>query len=61
MGFLRRLVYRPWRWFFEGSHTHRDTADLLRSFYFSRVEVRDFTLRSVFVPVRPHIVAECVK
>ena len=61
LGFLQRLVYRPWRWLFEGCHTHRDTADLLRTSFFTSVEIREFTLRSAFLPVRPQIEAVCVK
>ena len=61
VGFIQRLVYRPWSWLFEGCDTHRDTADLLRTTDFSRVDIREFTLRSAFVPIRPQIEAECVK
>jgi ubiquinone/menaquinone biosynthesis C-methylase UbiE len=61
VGRLQRLVYRPWRWFFDGCHTHRDTASLLQSSGFSDVSIQSFTWRSAFVPVRPQIAAVCVK
>lgn len=61
IGRLQRAVYRPWKWFFEGCHTHRDTAALLRQAGFDNVDVRPFTWRSAFLPVRPQIAAVCVK
>lgn len=61
VGRLQRLVYRPWKWLFEGCHTHRETGALLREAGFSRVDVRPFTWRSAFLPVRPQIEAVCVK
>lgn len=59
VGKIQRLVFRPWRWFFEGCHTHPDTERTLREAGFSRVEIERITLSSVFVPVRPQIVAIC--
>jgi hypothetical protein len=61
VGRLQRWLFRPWRWFFEGCHTHRDTAAKLRAAGFSRIDIARFTWRSVFVPVRPQIAAVCVK
>ena len=58
---LQRLIYRPWKWFFEGCHTHRDTARTLEASGFSRVEIEAFTWRSAFLPVRPQIAAICTK
>lgn len=60
-GRLQRRVHRPWRWLFEGCHTHRDTARLLQDAGFSRVEIEPFTWRSAIIPVRPQIAAVCVK
>lgn len=59
VGRVQRRVFRPWRWFFEGCHTHRQTDGLLAKAGFRDVDVRRFSLSSVFVPVRPHIVARC--
>jgi SAM-dependent methyltransferase len=61
IGRLQRAVYRPWRWCFEGCHTHRDTAALLERAGFSRVAIERFTWNSAFLPVRPQIQAVCVK
>lgn len=61
IGLIQRAVHRPWRWLFEGCHTHRDTAAVLESAGFSSVSIEPFTWRSAFVPVRPQIAAVCVK
>lgn len=61
IGRLQRAVYRPWRWFFEGCHTHRDTGGLLERAGFSQVSIEPFTWHSAFLPVRPQIAAVCVK
>lgn len=61
IGWLQRIVFRPWRWLFEGCHTHRDTTQLLRRSGFSKVDVTPFTWSSAFLPVRPQIAAVCVK
>jgi ubiquinone/menaquinone biosynthesis C-methylase UbiE len=61
LGRLQRWVFRPWRWFFEGCHTHRDTARALEHAGFSSTDIRPFTWRSAFVPVRPQIAAVCVE
>jgi ubiquinone/menaquinone biosynthesis C-methylase UbiE len=61
VGRLQRLVYRPWRWFFEGCHTHRDTAATLQRTGFSHVAIEPFVWRSAFVPVRTQIAAVCTK
>jgi ubiquinone/menaquinone biosynthesis C-methylase UbiE len=61
VGRIQRWVFRPWRWFFEGCHTHRETAQALRRAGFERVEIEPFTWPSAFVPVRPQIVAICTR
>jgi ubiquinone/menaquinone biosynthesis C-methylase UbiE len=60
IGRFQRWVFRPWRWVFEGCHTHRDTGALLREAGFDEVRIEPFTWPSVFVPVRPQILARCV-
>ncbi len=60
VGRIQRWVFRPWRWFFEGCHTHRDTGALLRRAGFAEVEIEPFTWPTAFVPVRPQILARCV-
>lgn len=52
---IQELVRRPWQWFFEGCHTHRDTlADIHRA-GFSKVRVDRWTLVSPFIPVNSQI------
>jgi SAM-dependent methyltransferase len=58
---VQRLVQRPWRWFFEGCDTHRDTERLLRAAGFASLEVRRFTLPTAFVPIRPQIAVTAVR
>lgn len=61
VGKVQRLVFRPWRWLFEGCHTHRYTEEALRSAGFSSVQVERFTSPTIFVPIRPQIVATCTR
>jgi SAM-dependent methyltransferase len=61
IGRLQRLVLRPWRWFFEGCHTHRDTARTLEEAGFSRVAIERFTAPTAFLPIRPQIAAVCTR
>ncbi len=63
-GMVRRvqgLVRRPWRWLFEGCHTDRDTAAVVRAAGFSSVELTEFRFRSAFVPVRTQIAGVAVR
>lgn len=52
---IQELVRRPWQWFFEGCHTHRDTLVEIHRAGFSNVRVERKTLRSPFVPVNSQI------
>lgn len=61
VGRIQRLVHRPWRWFFEGCHTHRDTAATLRAGGFRDVAIEPFTAPTAFVPIRPQIAAVCTR
>jgi SAM-dependent methyltransferase len=61
IGRLQRAVYRPWRWCFEGCHTHRQTGALLERAGFSSVTLEHFTWQSAFLPVRPQIAAVCLR
>lgn len=61
IGWIQRLVFRPWRWLFEGCHTHRDTASELRRAGFSSVQLENITIPTAFLPIRPQIAAICVK
>jgi ubiquinone/menaquinone biosynthesis C-methylase UbiE len=57
IGRIQRWVYRPWRWLFEGCHTHRDTASALRAAGFASVTVETLDLFTPFLPVKPQIMA----
>ncbi len=61
IGRSQRLVHRPWKWLFEGCHTHRNTGRLLHQAGFSHVDIEPFTCQSIFLPLRPQIAAVCVK
>jgi ubiquinone/menaquinone biosynthesis C-methylase UbiE len=61
IGRVQRLFFRPWRWFFEGCHTHRDTAQVLEGAGFSRVEIERFSVPTLFLPIRPHIAVVATK
>ncbi|MGB5812316.1 MAG: class I SAM-dependent methyltransferase [Polyangiales bacterium] len=52
---VQEFVHRPWLWFFEGCHTHRDTLVEIRRAGFSHVRVESTTLTSPFVPVNSQI------
>lgn len=61
VGIVQRAVFRPWQWFFEGCHTHRDLTGELQRAGFSELTVQRFTMRTAFIPVRPQIAAVAVK
>lgn len=61
VGRIQRAVHRPWAWFFEGCHTHRDLAGSLQRAGFRDLTIDRFTMRTAFVPVRPQIAAVAVK
>lgn len=51
---VQNLLMRPWRWLFEGCHTNRETAELLDTAGFTRVEMEHFRSQKmppVIVPV----------
>lgn len=52
---IQELVRRPWQWFFEGCHTHRDTLSEIRRAGFCNLRVERETLKSPFVPVNDQI------
>lgn len=61
IGKVQRAVYRPWQWFFEGCHTHRDLARSLQNAGFGDLTIDRFTMRTAFIPVRPQIAAVAIK
>jgi ubiquinone/menaquinone biosynthesis C-methylase UbiE len=61
IGRIQRWVHRPWAWFFEGCHTHRDTQALLEQAGFRELSLQRWVMPTLFLPVRPHIAAVAVK
>lgn len=55
VGRIQRAVFGPWRWFFEGCHTHRDLEVDIRAAGFTDVEVTRVERDTIFVPIRPQI------
>jgi ubiquinone/menaquinone biosynthesis C-methylase UbiE len=55
VGRVQRAVFGPWRWFFEGCHTHRDLEVSIRASGFDDVTVERVEVSTLFVPVRPQI------
>lgn len=53
---LQRAVHRPWRWCFEGCHTHRDTLASLEAAAWSQLEVERYTARTPLLPINPQII-----
>lgn len=58
---VQRLVARPWRWFFEGCHTHRRIGEAIESAGFADVALRRVDTRTLFVPVRPQIIVTATR
>lgn len=53
---LQRVLFRPWRWFFEGCHLYRDTRSLLEAVGFSSLTVERYDADTLlFLPVQPQI------
>lgn len=61
IGRIQRLVLRPWRWFFEGCHTHRETWRTLEQAGFQDLTIERHVMPTLFLPIRPQIVATAVK
>ena len=58
---VQDLLMRPWRWLFEGCHTNRETATMLKSAGFSRVDIESFTSEKMPPVVVPQIAGVAVK
>jgi len=52
---VQKLVYRPWRWFFDGCRCNQDTEGLLREEGFHLSSLRRFNLYTPFIPITPQI------
>lgn len=55
VGSIQRAVFTPWRWFFEGCHTHRDLEVSIRASGFDQIDVNRVEADTIFIPVRPQI------
>ena len=58
---VQDLIASPWRWLFEGCDLCRDTGELLQGAGFSQVNIERIVAKTIFVPLRYQIAAECVK
>lgn len=58
---LQERIHRPWSWFFEGCHTHRDTLAALRRADFGHLTFERYNARSLFLPVTPQIAGVATK
>jgi len=58
---LQNAVFRPWKYFFEGCHTNRHTAELLQSVGFSEIQLESFDSKAMPAPVSPNIVGVAIK
>lgn len=61
IGRVQRWLHRPWSYFFEGCHTHRDTGLTLSQANFSQLRMDRFELPTMFIPIRPQIAAIATK
>jgi len=59
IGSLQRVLRTPWRWLFEGCDLRNETKGVLRGAGFRQVDIEDFKVPGVFLPVRYHITATC--
>jgi ubiquinone/menaquinone biosynthesis C-methylase UbiE len=55
VGRVQRWLRRPWEWFFEGCHTHRDLEQAILEAGFTKVRIERVTMDTMFVPIRPQI------
>lgn len=61
---LRRLqeaIHRPWRWFGEGCHLTRDTAETVEAAGFASVEIERFVSGLPWAPFAPHVAGVAVR
>ncbi len=52
---LQNTIFHPWRYFFEGCRTNRNTADYLRSAGFEHLDIEEYTMTGPFIPVNTQI------
>ena len=59
--FIEDVLFRPWKWLFEGCETNRSTGNLLNRIGFSHVEIDEFDSTAMPPPVSPSIVGVAIK
>lgn len=52
---LQDSLYGFWRYIFEGCNTNRDTGALLRGAGFQKVDIEEYVMESLFLPVNSQI------
>jgi ubiquinone/menaquinone biosynthesis C-methylase UbiE len=57
---VQDVVFRPWRWLFEGCHTTRATERIIRSAGFAAVGAYPVHVGTPFVPLRTQIAGVAV-
>lgn len=57
---LQNALHRPWRYCFEGCHTNRDTAHLIRTAGFKSVALECYEMRGPFIPVNTQIAGTAI-
>ena len=60
-GALQRAIARPWKWTLEGCDLCRDTGGTLKRAGFSQIQIQPMIVPTMFLPIRHHITAMCVK
>lgn len=58
---LQELIHKPWFWFFEGCHTHKDLASSIENAGFSKVGIERFNCYSPFLPLTSQISGYAIK
>jgi ubiquinone/menaquinone biosynthesis C-methylase UbiE len=58
---LQRWVHGVWHWFFEGCHVDRNTDKILADAGFAEIRIRKYHMKTVFLPIKPHIFGEATR
>ena len=57
---LQNILHHPWRYVFEGCNTNRETGRFLKSAGFQCVEIEEYKMRGLFIPVNTQIAGSAV-
>jgi SAM-dependent methyltransferase len=57
---LQNVLHRPWCYCFEGCNTNRETASVIRSAGFERVDIEEYKMTGPFVPVSTQIAGTAI-